>query len=401
LVSSKSEVGMIRVGLPVLNAARWTGGFNYLCNLLEALHQYTPGEIEPVLYVREAQDLDGAEPLRALAIGDPVVVWRSPSRLVRWQTGFDSVVLQKHRSLESGLRRAGVGLVFQQSEWFGARFGLPTLAWIPDFQHRYLPQLFSRGAYLKREIGYRALCHSASLVMLSSEAARQDCEKFYAAARGKTAVARFAVRASSVAEEAHLAELKRRHGLPQRFFYLPNQFWKHKNHLLVVEAVRRLRDQGIEVVVVSSGSMNDSRNPSYPQAVVQRTHEYGVDKLMRFLGFIPREDIPLLMQAAVAVINPSLFEGWSTVVEEAKALAVPLVLSDLQVHREQAPVQAWYFDPADADALAGVMLQAWANQTLPEERRAAAAAATRAYEGARRNFAECFVSACRLAVERG
>ena len=42
------------------------------------------------------------------------------------------------------------------------------------------------------------------------------------------------------------------------------------------------------------------------------------------------------MCASVALLNPSHFEGWSTTVEEARALGVPMLLSDLDVHLEQA-----------------------------------------------------------------
>jgi glycosyltransferase involved in cell wall biosynthesis len=62
-----------------------------------------------------------------------------------------------------------------------------------------------------------------------------------------------------------------------------------------------------------------------------------------------------LMRACTALINPSLSEGWSTSVEEAKSLGVPMLLSDLRVHREQAGDRADYFDPAVAGQLASLM----------------------------------------------
>jgi glycosyltransferase involved in cell wall biosynthesis len=58
------------------------------------------------------------------------------------------------------------------------------------------------------------------------------------------------------------------------------------------------------------------------------------------------------MQVSDALINPSLFEGWSTTVEEARALGVPLILSDLAIHREQVGEIAHFFDRWSADSLA-------------------------------------------------
>ena len=62
-----------------------------------------------------------------------------------------------------------------------------------------------------------------------------------------------------------------------------------------------------------------------------------------------------LMQASTALLNPSLFEGWSTTVEEARAAGVPMLLSDLPVHREQAGELATYFDRNSAASLADAM----------------------------------------------
>ena len=51
---------------------------------------------------------------------------------------------------------------------------------------------------------------------------------------------------------------------------------------------------------------------------------------------LPYAELLVLMQGARALINPSRFEGWSTSVEEARTLGVPMLLSSIAVHREQA-----------------------------------------------------------------
>jgi glycosyltransferase involved in cell wall biosynthesis len=54
----------------------------------------------------------------------------------------------------------------------------------------------------------------------------------------------------------------------------------------------------------------------------------------------------------MALINPSRFEGWSTTVEEAKSFGVPMILSDVDVHREQTSGGARYFGIDDSEMLA-------------------------------------------------
>jgi glycosyltransferase involved in cell wall biosynthesis len=66
----------------------------------------------------------------------------------------------------------------------------------------------------------------------------------------------------------------------------------------------------------------------------------------------------------VAIVNPSLSEGWSTNVEEARALGVPMVLSDIAVHREQAAGCAVFFDPDSAGSAADALQRALAGASV-------------------------------------
>jgi glycosyltransferase involved in cell wall biosynthesis len=86
----------------------------------------------------------------------------------------------------------------------------------------------------------------------------------------------------------------------------------------------------------------------------------GVASRARVLGVIPYDDVLTLARGAVAVLNPSLSEGWSTTVEEAKTFQTPLCLSDLPVHREQAPEGTVFFDPRSPRDLADALERAWA-----------------------------------------
>jgi glycosyltransferase involved in cell wall biosynthesis len=143
--------------------------------------------------------------------------------------------------------------------------------------------------------------------------------------------------------------------LPERYFYLPNQFWKHKNHRTVIEALRILRQEGYHTVVAASGRTEDYRHPGHFAALQSLVQHFGLTDNFRFLGIVPRGHVFALMRACTALINPSLSEGWSTTVEESKSLGVPMLLSDLRVHREQAGDRADYFDPEVARQLASLM----------------------------------------------
>jgi glycosyltransferase involved in cell wall biosynthesis len=237
-------------------------------------------------------------------------------------------------------------------------------------------------------------------IMLSSEDARHDCERFYPSTVGRTRAVRFAVPAGEVIAFDQARATADRYKLPAHFFFMPNQLSKHKNHLLVLDALALLRERGSSIVVVSSGKQTDERHPAYFPMVQERLQALGLQDQLRLLGMIPYADLTALMQASVALLNPSLFEGWSTPVEEARALGVPLLLSDLDVHREQAGGAAVYFERHSATSLANTL---HTFKAFTDEARAKQQAQARVDAGVRvRRFATEFAAlACDCAAAAG
>lgn len=346
---------MMRIAVPALGGDHWLGGWHYMLNMVSALSCGGGADLETVLFVGTDVDVARLAPIKGLPrtriVRDPAFdVANKNRRLARaLLTGVDEAALNL-------FRREAIDVAFEPAVFFGWRFPLPAVAWIPDLQHLRLPQLFSRMGRLRRSIGFRAQIRSGRTIMLSSADAEADCLRHFPAARGKTRVVRFAVRppaALSFAEaRARIAGLD----LPTRFALLPNQFWIHKNHELVIRAMAQLRAAGGRLVVAMTGHSADPRAPHHLDRLKALARELGLDEQVRFLGLVPYAQLEALMRSAVALINPSRFEGWSTSVEEARAIGLPLVISDIPVHREQAGDEALFFKPDDADALCRQLL---------------------------------------------
>jgi glycosyltransferase involved in cell wall biosynthesis len=123
---------------------------------------------------------------------------------------------------------------------------------------------------------------------------------------------------------------------------------------------------------MATGKQIDPRNASYVPSLMTAVKEAGLEENFLMPGMIPYEDLMPLMQASTALLNPSLFEGWSTTVEEARAAGVPMILSDIAVHREQGGGKATFFDPNSVDSLAEALsnfktLSAEHRQSLRDE----------------------------------
>jgi glycosyltransferase involved in cell wall biosynthesis len=363
---------VIRVAFTLIGGKNWTGGYNYLLNLVRALAEHVSDRVQPVLFFGTDIDEIDASPFEHIA---GVVVIR--------HAAFDEA--HKARRLGQALFRGrdqaaatvfaaqDINVVFEAAQFYGWRFPVPAVAWIPDFQHRYLQHLFDFKAYWKREIGFRAQILSGRQVMLSSEDARQDCQRFYPSTRGRTHVVRFAVPAANAIDAQSARAVADGYGLPATFFFLPNQFWKHKNHECVIQALRILKVRGKEVVVAASGKQADPRDPGHFPRLHKLIKSNGLEENFRLLGLIPHAHIPALMRSCAALINPSSFEGWSTTVEEAKAMGAPMILSSLRVHREQYD-GALFFDADSPEQLGSILDEYLPDGYLEREKKSAFAA---------------------------
>ena len=355
----------MRVAFTLIGGGKGTGGYNYLLNLLRLLLEHEAQRVTPVLFLGHDAAPGDAAPFEALA-GLTIVRSAVFDHRRRGASFATALLCGVDGPLRAALRAERIGVVFESAQFFGWRLGLPVIAWMPDFQHRHLRHMFSSRGYWRRELGFQAEIAAGRTVMLSSEDARRDCERFYPRSVGRTRAVRFAVPPGDAPTLAQARAVADRHGLPEHFLFMPNQLSKHKNHLLVLDALALLRQRGYSVVVVSSGKQLDERHPDHFPAVQARLQALGLQDQFRLLGMLPYAELGALMRCSVGLLNPSLFEGWSTPVEEARSLGVPLLLSDLDVHREQAGAAATYFERHSAASLADALAAA---RPLPDAER--------------------------------
>lgn len=340
-----------RVAFTLIGGKNWTGGYNYLLNLLRVVQSEALGQITPVLFsgtdvpedeLKPFADIPGCE-----VVQDPAFDDSKRSGLM-----LKGLLLGKDPAADRVMQSNRIEVVFEAAVFLGWRLSTPAIAWMPDFQHHFLPGLFTRQAWWKRELGFRAQIAAGRTVMVSSEDSLRSCQKYYPSVGSRVHAVRFAVRPPEPMPAEQARSVADRYGLPQNYFFMPNQFWAHKNHLLVIEALEILRDRGAPVTVVATGKQLDPRNLDHVPALQATVKKAGLEQQLLMPGMIPYEDLMPLMRASTALLNPSLFEGWSTTVEEARSAGVPMILSDLEVHKEQAAGQAIFFDRYSSSSLA-------------------------------------------------
>ncbi|WP_315875368.1 glycosyltransferase [Leptolyngbya sp. 7M] len=220
--------------------------------------------------------------------------------------------------------------------------------------------MFSPEEIAERNTWHRTVARNAPIIVLSSNMAKQDFDRLYPDAASRSVVMHFAT--ALVPEWFQLNPLltQAKYGLPDRFFLVSNQFWKHKDHNVIIKALDLLKQQRITPLVVCTGKTFDPRHPEYCDQLLRSIEELGLSEQIRILGLIPRSDQIQLMRRCLAVIQPSRFEGWSTVVEDTRTLGKPILLSDFPVHLEQNPPYAEFFEQGNVEQLTKLIANAYA-----------------------------------------
>jgi glycosyltransferase involved in cell wall biosynthesis len=229
-------------------------------------------------------------------------------------------------------------------------------AWIPDFQVHHLPEYYSLYERIDKILFQRRIAKSGIPIVFSSRNALDDFNKFYPRNRNKKIVLPFVSVIDPVFEKMDADSVKKKFAIQEPYFVVSNQLWKHKNHLTVIKAFETLIKKVPNVQLIITGKEHDYRHPAYPDFLKAYTAEKRLEQQILFLGFIDRNEQLKLMKESLAIIQPSFFEGWSTVVEDAKAIQKFIILSDIPVHREQIDTNCLFFDPRDANGLAEHML---------------------------------------------
>lgn len=237
-------------------------------------------------------------------------------------------------------------------------FNIVPISWIADFQHCHYPEFFEKKEIQKRDLNFRQIAKAKTPLILSSEDALRDFRTYYSSNRENVFVVHFT---SYIEDELQkLNPTKEQEILEaydlykEKYAVVCNQFWKHKNHIVVLEAIRTLKQKnpGVNIKFVFTGELSDRRNPEYINEIMTLIQNESIAASINVLGFVDRLSQLSIMKNAQFLIQPSLFEGWSTVVEDGKALNMCMILSDIAVHQEQMNSNCMLFKKDDSEDLA-------------------------------------------------
>jgi len=266
------------------------------------------------------------------------------------------------RGLRRTLRELRAEVVLPCMDVPGPDFPVPWIGYLYDFQHRHLPELFTAHERARRDAAFEAMLAQAHSIVVTSRAVADDAARFYPASRARLIPLPFSAALQPQLLRRDPVQVRAQFDVPQGYFILCNQFWVHKDHRTAFRAFAQLLKERseVELTLVCTGSLEDHRAPGHAAELRALLATLGIADRVLLLGYLSKPDQIALMRGAIALLQPTLFEGGpgggSTY--DAVALGVPAILSDIPVNREVEGRSISYFPPGDAPALAARMAQA-------------------------------------------
>lgn len=345
-------MGKIRLAIPYAYNEHWIGGTYYIQNLLWALSLVSQDKRPKVILLtgnkQEGLDLEAIFGKQFTIRSEDCTLSlkeRALNRLLKPVLGREP--------FDKRFEPEEIDIVFpaQKKQVFEKLSRSKLVYWIPDLQHKRYPAYFKEEEIKSRNDLIHKMIVGRNAIVFSSRASKAEFEHHFPDAANKLFVLPFAV----FNEQNKLTDVRTKYGINEPYFLVANQFWQHKNHIRLFEAVAKLKAGAPRVKFLLTGKMHDYRNTQYIEEVKATVKRLELEEQVIFLGFIPREDQLSLMSSCLAVIQPSLYEGWSTVIEDAKSLGKWVLASDIEVHREQLKVNCTFFDAFDSEKMAGAI----------------------------------------------
>ncbi|MCI0396286.1 MAG: glycosyltransferase family 4 protein [Chloroflexi bacterium] len=271
--------------------------------------------------------------------------------------------LWTHLRLARELHRRPPDVFFTPAHVIPFTYHRPSVATVHDLGYHYFPE-----AHTRRQVAYlqwstRHNGRRARRVIADSQATRADLIRFYALDPTKIEVVYPGIDPAlrPVQEPARLAAVQQKYGVVPPYLLTIGTLQPRKN---LVRLVAAYAASGVTHQFVLAGKPGWLSQPildavaALPPAVAGRVH---------LPGFVADEDKAALLSGAVALLYPSLYEGFGFPVLEGQACGTPVLCANTSSLPEVAGEAALLVDPLDVAGLAAAIRQIATEESLRRE----------------------------------
>lgn len=220
---------------------------------------------------------------------------------------------------------------------------------ITDLAVFRMPEVYQTSRVLWWRFQYRYLCKRAAFFLTISQFTKQEMVDVLKIRAERIYVVPCAASPcfAPVTDDTQKNAVRERYRLPQKFLLFVGNSNPRKNLKRIIQAFDILKKkEKIPHQLIIAGEQGWKFKPAEVLRTVQHPEE------IRFVGFVPDEDMPTLYSMAELFLFPTLYEGFGIPVLEAQMCGVPVLTSDGSCMREVGGEGAVYVDPYNETAIA-------------------------------------------------
>lgn len=332
----------------------FTGLGNYSRFLVKALSESYPN-CQYTLYSPKYKD----HPETAPFFKNPAFHIRTPSRWVKG-TGFGS--FWRSVNLGNMASRDGIELLHGLSNELPLTKpdGLKTVVTIHDLIYKRYPELYGKVDAMIYTRKLEHACNSADRIIAISKQTAKDILQFTKVDKNKIRIVYQGCHEqfNMLVDEAGMAQVKSKYGLPDRYLLNVGTLEKRKNALIILKALTHL-DPDVSLVLVGKAT-------AYQRVLNNFIATHQLHSRVRFIHKVAFSDLPAIYQSATVFIYPSRFEGFGIPIVEAIASGVPVVAAKGSSLEEAGGETSLYVDADNEQELAGSINGLLSNPSLRE-----------------------------------
>ncbi|WP_076590907.1 glycosyltransferase family 4 protein [Herminiimonas arsenitoxidans] len=332
------------------------GGFNQALNAILQMQKICKGQFEFEVFTSRSENIISLEKLGvnavvfSLSFVDKLLAklslnvwWQSIQSRIKYLGPFEKKLMARGCNLVYFVTPSVISPALQKLNYI-------VTVW--DLCHRdrpEFPEVRNFNQFYARDHYYQNHLSPAVVVLTDSEQLADNISHRYGVDRERLLPMPFAP--APFLERSELqndGDVLKKYGLERGYFFYPAQFWAHKNHIRILEALILLKERGIQFNVVFAGG--DFGNRVHIERFVNQNK---LKDQVHFLGFVAAEDMRGLYESCKAVIMPTYFGPTNLPPLEAWMFGKPLIYS--LPFGAQAGNAARLVNPDDAHDLASAM----------------------------------------------